>query len=334
MVDPRFYAQVVIDFVALWRSGIFQERALAWIDAVVEERGQVRVGPVDEFKIRFWSAVFRVPLQGQSVWFKVANPGQAFEGELLVALSQIVPGRVIKPWAIEPSQGWSLLPDGGPTLSWTSEDDWIGLIDDVAELQRRCRPHQSLLPMLPSYEVATAADCAEALVKHLAGLPLGHPQHLDRADAGRYLQQLPLLRNRMAVLEEAGPRPSLQPNDAHPGNAVHPTRPGQPRRLFDLGDAVWSHPWAVLHSPGRGVAGARLSDPWPQAASTQRLVDAYTEHWPEVDRTDRPVVLEAVERLGALHRLESWRRLIAEADPATEDQLKLRLNPCLEQAFS
>ena len=102
--------------------------------------------------------------------------------------------------------------------------------------------------------------------------------------------------------------------DAQSGNAVRATAGNQPRRLFDLGDAVWSHPWAVLHASGRGIAGIRLTDPWPQELITRRLVDAYAEHWSEISRSDRRTVLQAAVRLGALHRAESWRRLLAEID--------------------
>ncbi len=325
---------MVVDFVALWRTETFQRRAVAWIDTVLLERGEDRVGPVEEFRVRFWSGVFRVPLRGGgAAWFKVANPGQAFEGELLVALARVAPGRVVEPWAIEPSEAWSLLPDGGPTLDWTSEDDWFRLINDVAVLQRRCQIHEGALAMLPSYEAANAADRVEGLVRQLAVLPSRHAQHVDAADADRYLQGLPRLREQMVFLDATGPRPSLQPNDAHPRNAVRPIRPGEPRRLFDLGDAVWSHPWAVLHLPGRGIAGVGLSESWPKARNTRRLVDAYAEHWTEIDRKDRPAVLEAAERLGALHRVESWRRLLLEADPTAEGPSKLRLAPWLEQAL-
>lgn len=259
--------------------------------------------------------MFRIPLRSGTAWFKVANPGQAFEGELLAALSRVASGRVIEPWAVEPVEGWTLLPDGGPTLDWESEDDWLGLITDVALLHRHCQGHVAELAMLPSYEAAAAADRAEHLLAELARLPSQHAQHLNPDQARSCLRSLPRLRDQLAVLDDTGPASTLQPNDAQPGNAVRATARDQPRRLFDLGDAVWSHPWAVLHASGRGIAaGIRLTDPWPQEPATRRLVDAYAEHWPEISSSDRRTVLRAAERLGALHRAESWRRLLAETD--------------------
>ena len=118
------------------------------------------------------------------------------------------------------------------------------------------------------------------------------------------------------MLRDSGIPDTLQPNDVHPGNAVGPRVPGGPTRLFDLGDALWSHPWAVMHSPVRGLCGARLSEPRPDTPEARRLLDGYAEHWPEVDRADRAALVHAADRLGALHRVESWRRLLEHADPS------------------
>lgn len=304
-----------VDFVALWRSELFRRQVTHWVDGVFVGQGELRSGPLEEFRVRFWSGVFRVPMRSGTAWFKVANGGQAFEGPLLAALSRVAPGRVIRPWAVEPVEGWSLLPDGGPTLDRESEEDWLGLISDVAVLQRHCQPHVAELTMLPSFEAADAADQAEQLLTGLAGLSPQHPQHLDPSDVRRCTDGLPRLRDQLAVLARLGRHRSCRPMTLSPPTPCARALPASPGRLFDLGDAVWSHPWAVLHSPGREIAKVRLSDPWPQARSTQRLVDAYAEHWPEIDRSDRAAVLEAAKRLGALHRAESWRRLSAETDP-------------------
>ena len=182
------------------------------------------------------------------------QPGPGVRGRAAGSPHSRRPRAVIEPWAVEPVDGWTLLPDGGPTLDWESEDDWLGLITDVAELQRHCQGHAAELAMLPSYEAAAAADRAEQLLADLARLPWQHAQHLHPDEARSCLRALPRLRDQLAVLDDAGPASTLQPNDAQPGNAVRATALEERRRLFDLGDAVWSHPWAVLHASGRGIA--------------------------------------------------------------------------------
>lgn len=316
------------DLVGRWSGSAFQREAAGWVDEVLAGRGLARSGPLQPEKIRFWSAVFRVPIGSVRVadrpagtrsrdlaWLKVGNPGQAFEGRLLAASGRIAPDRVVVPWAVDEEQGRWLLPDGGPTLDGSRPRDWVGLLTDVADLQRMCAPHRAELDMVPGLPAVEAPGWCDGTVHRLAALPPHDPQHLARERAEELLGRLGRLADRMALLARAGPPETLQPNDAHPRNAVGPLTPGGPARVFDLGDAVWSHPWAVLHTTVRLAAGVRLTEPWPDTPLTRRVLDAYADRWPEVDRADRAEVAAAADRLGALHRAASWLRLLAPVDP-------------------
>lgn len=316
-----------------WAGTAFQQEAAAWADEVLAARGLVRSGPLVPEKIRFWSAVLVVPLadsagDGGRAWLKVGNPGQAFEGRLLQALGQVVPERVVDPWAVDDERGWWLLPDGGPTLDGSRPQDWVDLVGDVADLQRACAPHHDRLDMVPALPAEAAAGWVEATVDRLARLPVADPQHLDPARARALVgggpdghDGLRRLEERMQVVAGTGLPQTLQPNDVHPRNAVGPSTAGGPARVFDLGDAVRSHPWAVLHTTVRLAARVPLTDPWPDTPLTRRVVDAYLERWPEVDLEGRagdrdlPEVLEAADRLGAVHRAASWLRLLGPVDP-------------------
>ena len=79
----------------------------------------------------------------------------------------------------------------------------------------------------------------------------------------------------MSVLRGTELPTTLQPNDVHPGNAGR--GPDGRLRLFDLGDAFRSHPWAVLSAPLRTAGGTRLRDPLPDTATVRRLLDRYAE---------------------------------------------------------
>ncbi|MGD8199166.1 hypothetical protein ACQE98_00715 [Ornithinimicrobium sp. W1679] len=340
------------DLVGRWSGTAFQHKAATWADEVLAARGLVRSGPLVPEKIRFWSAVFVVPLRDDTgpgetgpgeawphgrgparAWLKVGNPGQAFEGRLLEALGRVVPDRVVTPWAVDDDHCWWLLPDGGPTLDRTRPQDWVDLIGDVADLQRACarscrRPGTSPSPwpsaspspgwpldMVPELSADGAAGWIARTVDRLAVLPAADPQHLDPGRARWMSRRLARFEEQMALLAATGLPETLQPNDAHPRNAVGPSSPGGPVRVFDLGDSVRSHPWAVLHTTVRLAAGVRLTGPRSDTPLTRRIVDAYVERWPEVARPDRPEVLDAADRLGAVHRAASWLRLLAPVDP-------------------
>ena len=62
------------DLVARWTSAEWRDQAHGWI------RDRVRVtGPIEESKVRFWSVVLKVPVDGGWAWFKENAPSQAFE---------------------------------------------------------------------------------------------------------------------------------------------------------------------------------------------------------------------------------------------------------------
>src|SRR2546426_7685656 len=60
---------------------------LEWADSVLSFRGLVRTGPAQQ--VRSWnlSSLWRLPVQGQTVWLKVVPPFFAHEGDLLARLA-------------------------------------------------------------------------------------------------------------------------------------------------------------------------------------------------------------------------------------------------------
>lgn len=301
------------DLVARWRSADFLAAATRWVDEVLAGRGLRRSGPLTERKVRFWAGVYEVPLAGGGrAFLKVGNPGQAFEGPLLARLARIAPDLTVRPWSVDPGPGWWLLPDAGPSPE-PAEDGWTQTLELAAALQRACTGRATDLAMVPLLDAGGATAYAVGLVEELARRPASDCQHVSADQTRALLAGVGRLADAMAVLTGSGIPPTLQPADVHPGNAGR--GPDGQLRLFDLGDAFLSHPWAVLAGPVRGVSGARLRDPLPDTPAAGRVLDRYAEHWPEVDRTDRHTLLAAADRLGSLHRAASWQRLLAPADP-------------------
>lgn len=297
----------------MWRSEQFLTRASSWVDDVLAARGGRRDGALAEVKVRFWAAVYAVPLASGRAYLKAGNPGQAFEGELLAHLGRLAPAQVVMPWAVHADEGWWLLPDAGTTPERTPLA-WDEVVDVAAVLQRACVPHGDTLAVVPRLDSCDAVGWAAAILDELSARPPTDPQHVDPGRAAHASARLPQLSEAMALLTATGLPSTLQPNDLHPGNAARGA--DGLLRLFDLGDAFWSHPWAALSSPLRGVGDRQLRDPRPDTPAVRRLLDRYAEHWPEVARADRTAVVEAADRLGCLQRAASWQRLLAPTDPA------------------
>ncbi len=89
------------DVIEEWQRASFADTATAWVDGALSEVGHWRTNDLAPRKVRFWAAVFSAETTAGRVWFKVANPGQAFEGSLLVVLARVQPEGVIEPLAVD-----------------------------------------------------------------------------------------------------------------------------------------------------------------------------------------------------------------------------------------
>jgi hypothetical protein len=332
------------DLVAEWSTDAFVADATAWVDEVLAGAAvagvrRARTGPLRRGRVRFWSTVLEVPVGDGRLWFKAANPGQAFEGAALSALAALVPDRVVAPLAVDESRGWWLLPDGGPTYQDLYSDGhggapgapWAELLARVAELQQAVTPHGDRLAMVPRLGAAAALAWTRETLDALAALPPGDAQYVDPTTAAHVSRRLPLLEADLGLLDHLGIPDTLQPNDVNLGNVCVPTEPGAPPRLLDLGDAFWSHPFAVLHLPTRLAVGAALGSGMPRDPAADGLADAYLACW-DVAPERRPMLRRAADRLGALHRAGSWQRLL---EPVDQDPARLgRPVPRLVDWFS
>lgn len=325
------------DHVGIWTSEVFRDQALQWIRARLAADGHESVpvhGPLTLHRVRFWSAIFTVDTGRGRLWFKAANPGQAFEAALLQDLARLVPGHVIAPVAVDTARGWLLLPDGGTVLAEREEPaatHWHALLEQTARMQTALAPHGRELQLagLPVLGPDQAEEYAAGMIEDLAMLPAAHPQYLPAAQASRLAAGLRSAAAAFRALDSSGIPLSLQPNDVTLRNAFH-TRDGV--RLFDFGDAFWSHPAAALQLPLRMASGSWPAPAPPDDAVVQRMCSAYLHYWPRAEGNMR-LMLEGADRLASLHRCESWRRLLACTHPEAVGPRTPRLADWLADAL-
>ena len=301
------------DLVARWTSAEWRDQAHGWI------RDRVRVtGPIEESKVRFWSVVLKVPVDGGWAWFKENAPSQAFEAGLVAAIDRIAPGRVAPVLGVDADRGWLLTADLGTPLGERRPEDDEAAAAELADLvlawsslQRGLVRHEAAMrgARVPAFEDWHAMPYAVALADHLAGLPEGDGRRLSSQDRRLVDDGLQRLGQASARLEASGIPDSLEHNDLHLWNAFR--GPTGATSFIDLGDAVWSHPfasWRIALWITRSNLGFG-----PGSAPYERIVDAGLEPWTDLaPREELRAVLSAAERLSCLHRAESWRRLMAD----------------------
>ncbi|TDB80799.1 phosphotransferase [Micromonospora sp. KC721] len=301
-----------------WTDPRWQENALAWVADSLGRHGRRVTGPVVP-RVRPWSLVWRVPTDAGDAWFKANNPGTRHEAALLAALARLAPGRVLEPIAVDPQRGWTLLPDGGPSLRETlagSQDltHWERLLPGYAALQATVAPHvdELLADGLPDHRPERLPGLFTALLDDTDALLLGTSAGLDAGTYERlraYRAEFARLCRRLA---EVGMPASIQHDDLHDGN-VFVADDGY--RFFDWGDASVAHPLGTLLVTLNSVGHVQKLAPGDPALL--RLRDAYLEAW--TDRYDRTVLREAAGlamRVTTVSRALSWRRALDTADPA------------------
>jgi hypothetical protein len=223
--------------------------------------------------------VAKIPVGDATVWFKANGRGSRYEAGLLSALARWLPERAIPPIAVDAERGWSLLPDGGPTLRETAYDgpeQWEQFLEVHAQLQIDLIDHVGDMIELG----VTPADRDPSRPSRRVA---GRPCRLDGGRAGQrgaLAAHVPAYRDACAELAATAVPVSLQHDDMHDGNVFVTNADREARgasasdvpgasarsersehrsreqtafsreptnyRFFDWGDAYLGHPFALL----------------------------------------------------------------------------------------
>src|SRR5436190_1162667 len=96
---------------SLWTQPEWLAEATAWIRERVDP-----IGELDQFHVRSWSTVLRVPTADGDLFFKAVAPAHRFEAGLTARLAELQPGRVTEVLAVDAERGWFLMRDAGTRL--------------------------------------------------------------------------------------------------------------------------------------------------------------------------------------------------------------------------
>jgi hypothetical protein len=278
-----------------WRSS-----AEEWSVRRLAEHGIRVVGAVAQPRVRPWSTQLTFETDAGLVWFKADSPGLAFEPGLQQRISELSPGIVQVPLAVDTGRGWMLTVDHGPSLSDLEPPtpaEWGGLLADAARAQRRLAPHREALLAtgLPDCAPATVPERFDELRAVLRRYPPEHPGHLSADGDAR------LAAARHAVVEACDVlAASLFPatwnhGDLHVHNAY---RDGDALRFFDLGDGQWAHALEVLAVPLVWMRAQGLS-----AGEIRDALDAYFAEW---GATASSAEMAAMRVVHAVNRSRTW----------------------------
>ena len=282
---------------------------LAGAEAWIRERVAV-TGELDQFHVRWWSTVIRVPTEGKDLYFKAVANGFRFEPPLTARLFELSPDRVTEVVDIEASRGWMLMRDAGRrfrevVLTRADLGHWEVALPRYAELQLAATPIADELLALGVPD-ARLSVLPGQLRSVLAQQVLG----LEPEEQERVLAEVPRFEEMCSELAGYRIPETIQHDDLHDGQVF--VRDGR-YLFFDWGDSCVSHPFHSLTVALRAAAAKFALD--PGGPDLQRLRDAYLEPF-----ADLREAADLAYWTGTVSRALAWDRFVRSGFDYTEPE--------------
>ncbi len=221
---------------------------LAWARAILAERGLRPTAPPTQVRTWNLSSLWRVPVEGQTVWLKVVPHFFAHEGALLALMAG---ARV--PTVLGHDSGRMLLAEIAGKDLYVAELPLLrDMVNLLVELQRLWsdRVEELLALGLPDWR----APALGAAIAEVVERTRDEVSAEDRATLAHFVRGLP---GRFDDVAACGVRDTLVHGDFHPGNF---RGDGRTLTLLDWGDSGVGHPLldqpAFLDRVPSGAVGA------------------------------------------------------------------------------
>jgi hypothetical protein len=284
----------------------------AWlgeVEAWIRERASVS-GEFDQFHVRWWSTVVRVPTADGDLYLKAVADAFRFEPLLSTKLFELAPDRVTAVVDVDVDRGWMLMQDAGRRLRevvLTRSDlrHWELALPRYAELQLATAPFAEEL-----IEFGVPDSRLSVLPGHLRDVLAEPVRGLDAERHDRLLAALPEFAAMCRELATYGIPETIQHDDLHDGQVF--VRNGG-YRFFDWGDSCVSHPFHSLTVTLRATAAK--FDLKPGGRELQRLRDAYLEPFGDLREA-----ADLAYRTGTVGRALAWDRFVRAGFPHAEPE--------------
>jgi hypothetical protein len=296
-----------------WEDPAWLATAMVWVDGQLVAAGRPRTGEVDQFHVRPWSTVIRVPTEEGDVFFKANTPELRHEALVSLLLSRRVPGRVPPLLADDTDRGWMIMEDAGRRLREVIAEErdltrWDDIIEGAAEIARVMEPDvdELLAAGVPDLRLATLPDRYAALVEQ----PDVEP---------RFRDAVPRVREMAEELASYGVTETLQHDDLHDGQVF--VRDGR-QLILDWGDCVVSHPFFTMSVTLEGGVAWGLDDV-ENSVDLDPFIDRYLRRYDP----ERPELRQAVPlalRLGWVCRAVN--ATTVEDPESTKNRLRMFLD--------
>jgi hypothetical protein len=265
-------------------------------------------GELDQFHVRWWSTVIRVPAEGEDLYFKAVAEGFRFEPALTARLFELAPDRVTPVVDLDLERGWLLMRDAGTRLRELVAGPadlrhWELALPRYAELQLAAAPLADELLALgvPDARLSVLPDQLRSVLSE----PVRGLTAEEQEAVAASVPAFELLCRELAGYDIAE---TIQHDDLHDGQVFF--RDGR-YLFFDWGDACVSHPFHSLTVTLRATAAKLELE--PGGPELRRLRDAYLEPFGDLREA-----ADLGYRTGTVARALAWDRFVRSGFAYTE----------------
>lgn len=287
-----------------WARPGFFARASAWMVDRLAADGTPAVAPPRLHSLWCLSAMVLAETARGAAYLKACAPAFRDEPAITAAVDRVTPGLAPSVVAVDDVEGWLLMRDaGGTALGGLPPERWADGLDVLGQIQRAWP--------VSDRAIALEDRGPERLAASIPGL-VEHPllDRLPDVTRDRLRRAVPRLLDACEQLARLGPPPTIVHGDFHPWNVQ---ASGDRLTIIDWSDGFFGHPFLDLVTylgrtrevPARRVMLARYLDGWSAHARRAVLEDAAMLALP----------------LGAMHQVESYRRILESLGP--DDRLDL-----------
>lgn len=236
----------------MWQDPGWLEQAHRWIRDELVVQAIAVTGPIDQFHVRPWSTVMRIPTDQGNVYFKASTSVCAHDTAVTQTIFRYRPDTIPPVLAIDAERGWLLLAEGGQRLREAFKtgkpmSDWSQILADYADLQIDLAGHMDefLAQGTPGQQLARLPGLYAEILADTQWLLIDQPDGLTSAEYERLAAASPQVAQMCRRLAGFAIPESLHHNDLHDGNIF--VRNGR-YLFFDWGDSSVSHPFFCLRT--------------------------------------------------------------------------------------
>ncbi len=281
-----------------WELPGFEDRARRWMISRLDEAGTPALAAPTVEMLWPISAVLRADTTDGRAFMKACARVFDAEPAATAALHHAVPGSVPEVLATDAAEGWLLMRDaGGVVVGNQPVDTWSASLGALAAIQRATIDGLDGIMLEDRGPMALAASLPELLdSEFVAGFA---------DDIGpRFRRAAPRLGDACERLATLGPGPTVVHGDFHPWNIL---QTDERVVIIDWSDAAIGHPFTDL-----ATWFNRVRD----VAARQSMLDAWLAAWADAaPRADLEEAARLALPVGALHQVESYRRIVASLEP-------------------